>query len=252
MASASRNLKLEHCDWAPLLAARDCIRRVITGSERNKRRRTEQQEWTSVAHHTGACLHRWLTDGSWGFCGSCSSVFPRELSASAFGVDREPCESTVCSNCLGPYVVPEWQAVPGPLMNLSVKEACALRPVVVSMGDSPQGHRQGYLRHRQAMRFSWKPCPVEFYIARFVGESRQRLDAAFTYLQDSGLSAYRDFLREHREWLAGEEQGARLPVTFLLRACASPARSWVCDAKTTRYTARSCVVLLYLPKSTPV
>ena len=216
MASGSRRLTLSDGDWDGLLADRACVREVVPLERPRKRARVDFSSVDTFANLRGSQIYRWLMDGSWGFCVGCLSVFRRELGPPAFGDAREKCCSEVCPNCSGHYLVPDWREIPLPLRGLSAVEVLALRPVVVHQGESPVGHRAGFLRHRQAIRFSWKESSVEDCIAQLEGEAAHRAGVAFAYLMSSEQSAYKDFVAEHRTWLRGSSQ-VRLPFFFLLR-----------------------------------
>ena len=107
-----------------------------------------------LSHCKAFGLLRWMREGAWGFCDLCGSVFRRPLMDSAFNSQPEDFVATSCPNCTGPYIVPDWKAVPGPLLHLSSAEASMLRPFVIHLGDSAQGHPRGYMRHRQCLRLS--------------------------------------------------------------------------------------------------
>jgi hypothetical protein len=174
-----------------------------------------QEECRNTFMLHGSYLQEWMCYGSWKFCTGCLSMHKAPLSEKTLQPGRQESRSEECVSCRGPYVIPDWRNIPLPLLQLTPAIIFALRPMNVHLGEKHAGHAQGYLRHRQALRLSWKQQSVEECLAEMSDLERARGEAAFEHLMRDDSSAYRIFIYKHRSWLSVKTTDARWPFRGL-------------------------------------
>jgi hypothetical protein len=253
MTSKTRRLHLAGAHWSDFAGTRNFLRTRLDSSGESLTKRARytgsnyeltNMEDASLATLVGVRLQQWIQCGSWATCNGCHSLYARELhSLSDAMVSFATSDS--CGACTGGYVVPNMYEIPLQLHGLNNKVVFALRPLEVHLGNPLRVHPQGYVRHDQAIRFSWKLEDVTIGMSRLSDRDRQYAEAAFGYLMGSASSAYASFVLEHRKHLRSTGVQNRLPMNFLLRRyleCALwpdlyPFKSW-CDSACSGSEAR--------------
>ena len=116
--------------------------------------------------------------------------------------------------CAMEYVVPSFDRIPDPLLNLDHEILSGLRVFDIDLGNAPPRHASGFGRHGGILSLSWCLISVEDKLDLDAG-GRSRGQDALLCLMALRESAYSYFYREHRDFLQSVGTDAKLSITFL-------------------------------------
>lgn len=152
------------------------------------------------------CLLHWLKFESWSLCKQCLAVSKGNLVPRCF--NSRGCKTTNDCFCKSEkYVVPSLKDIPDPLRDLSKSERDVLRIFDIDIGPY---QRQKYGSRTKTAAFELryrKDTVVDRIQATVCIESRQRLNKAYSYLSQSDLSSYKDYLEIQS---SPDEEGAKI------------------------------------------
>ena len=160
----------------------------------------------------------WCKHGSWVICDTCGALRPRPLQP----VDlRRVAPPTVpkCAYCRRGEYVPQPGDVPAPLRDLGHASVGALRPLEIDTGVYERA-QYGYRIHNGMVSFAWAKDDVVDKIAA-LPKRRHRVAAraAYDHLMNSNETAYREWIKRHRDFLRrrphADERQRKQPLRFI-------------------------------------
>ena len=151
-------------------------------------------------------FQKWCLEDAWRMCAKCGRMVPQKFQAKhARGKAKAPPQLPACGYCKSAgasgYWAPSPGDVPRSLRKLSPEVIEALRPFDIHVGGVLRAPN-GYLRHNDMMRFSFKKTSTLDNLAKLPRKQRERGEKALEYLLGPGsTSSYARFWRLHERFL---------------------------------------------------
>lgn len=161
-------------------------------------------------------LEAYCLRGSWGICGVCRVLQPRDLRELDIARTLPPIlPKSACLHCHRQrmHFVPKPNDVPEPLRDLTLDIVMALRPLTIDVGPEWRSAAGGYRKHQRMIRFAWSERHVCDQIEDLPSQGEcAKARAALRFLRRSETSSYRKFFDEHEKFLARFEDADNAPT----------------------------------------
>jgi hypothetical protein len=165
-------------------------------------------------------LRLWITDGSWVRCHKCGSAFTLPLTPAAINdidgyLGRLQNQSKTCKRCLKGKALfkPALAEVPIQLQHLGQKARCILSPI--NLFTEYDRRQWGYRGRKGTLKLSWKDTDFRGRLALASAAEQQVIKEAYEYLMCSSTSTYKDWVKQHENWLHQGIGSRRLPLQTL-------------------------------------